>query len=680
MSANLLGNETSPYLLQHKDNPVHWRSWDRAALDLAKQEDKPILLSIGYSACHWCHVMAHESFEDDAIAALMNEHFVNIKVDREERPDLDSIYQTSLALLGQHGGWPLTMFLTPDGEPFWGGTYFPSTAMYGRPGFPDILIGISDSYRGQREKVAQNVEALRDALDKMAATKGGDGLTMDLLDDAARGALGLVDPLLGGTAGAPKFPQPSFFKFLWRAYRRTGAGVYREAVTITLDNLCQGGIYDHLGGAFARYSTDDRWLAPHFEKMLYDNALLIELLAEAWRDTGNPLYAVRIRETVDWALRAMKVGDDVGEEGAFAFASAFDADSEGEEGKFYVWDAAEVDALLGDAAGTFKKAYDVKVGGNWEGHSILNRSHNLALGDAAAEAVLANNRALLFETRAKRVPPGKDDKALTDWNGLMIAGLAEAGATFGETSWIDAAETAFAFVRKHMTRDGRLLHTWCAGDARHGAVLDDYADMARAALVLAEVTGINSYTKQARDWVAIADAHYWDGDGGGYFFTPDDADDLITRSKTAHDNAVPSGNGIMVEVLARLFHVTGDIAYRDRALAVIAASVSESPNHLINQPTTMIGYELLEQAVQVVVVGAPDDEATQALAATALTSPTPTRILTRLAPDEVLPDGHPAAGKGQVGGVATAYVCIGQTCGLPVTDPAALAVAMNAGA
>jgi uncharacterized protein len=677
MSTNLLGEETSPYLLQHKDNPVHWRAWDREALDLAKSEDKPILLSIGYSACHWCHVMAHESFEDGAIAALMNERFVNIKVDREERPDLDSIYQSALNLLGQQGGWPLTMFLTPDGEPFWGGTYFPATAMYGRPGFPDILVGISDTYQGERDKVDQNVTALRDALDKMATTAAGDGLTMDRLDEAARSALGIVDPVRGGTTGAPKFPQPSFFRFLWRAYRRSGAGVYREAVTVTLDNLCQGGIYDHLGGGFARYSTDDRWLAPHFEKMLYDNALLIELLSETWRETQNPLYEVRIRETIEWALRAMKVGGD-GADGDFAFASAFDADSEGEEGKFYVWDAAEIDSLLGDRAAAFKEAYDVAPGGNWEGHSILNRSHALALADAATEAALATDRQVLFEVRAGRIPPGRDDKALADWNGLMVAALAEAGATFAEAGWIAAAESTFAFVRQQMTVDGRLRHTWCAGQSRHGAVLDDYADMARAALLLAEVTGNNSYIDQARDWVAIADAHYWDAAGSGYFFTPDDADDLITRSKTAHDNAVPSGNGIMVEVLARLFHATGETAYRDRALAIVEGFAGDSPNHLISQPTLMMGYELLEKAVQVVIVG--EDDQARALAQAALACPVPTRLLTRIAPDATLPAGHPATGKGQVGGDATAYVCIGQTCGLPITDPAALAEAMGAGA
>jgi hypothetical protein len=571
------------------------------------------------------------------------------------------------------------MFLTPDGEPFWGGTYFPATAMYGRPGFPDILVGIADTYRREPDKVTQNVTALRDALDKMAAAKGTGGLTMERLDEAARGALGLVDPILGGTAGAPKFPQPSFFKFLWRAYRRSGAGVYREAVIMTLDNLCQGGIYDHLGGGFARYSTDDHWLAPHFEKMLYDNALLVELLTEAWRETRNPLYEARIRETVAWVMREMKVGDD-GDDGPFAFASAFDADSEGEEGKFYVWDGAEIDALLGDGAASFKEAYDVAAGGNWEGRSILNRSHALALATEDVEAALADGRAILFQARAKRVPPGRDDKALADWNGLMIAALAGAGAAFRDDDWIVAAETAFAFVLGRMTAGGRLLHTWCAGQARHGAVLDDYADMARAALVLAEVTGNNSYIEQAREWVAVADRHYWDAGGSGYFFTADDADDLITRSKTAHDNAVPTGNGTMVEVLARLFHLTGEIALRDRALAVVEALAGESPNHLINQPTLMMGYELLERAVQVVVVGDPGDARVRALAEAVLDSPAPTRVLARLAPDVPLADGHPAAGKGQLDGVATAYVCVGRTCGLPLTDPAALAEAMTAAA
>ncbi len=378
MPQNLLSRETSPYLLQHKDNPVHWQPWGKETLAKARRQNKPVLLSIGYAACHWCHVMAHESFENDEIAAVMNDLFINIKVDREERPDIDNIYQSALALMGQQGGWPLTMFLTPDGEPFWGGTYFPPTARYGRPGFPDLLRGISEAYNSQPETIEKNVVALRDGLSKLTQPPPGNGLTIQALDETAGMALRMVDALRGGTAGAPKFPQPIFFRFLWRAYKRTKVALFRNAVTTTLDAMAQGGIYDHVGGGFARYSTDEAWLVPHFEKMLYDNALLIDLMSEVWQDTRNPIYEARIRETIDWALREMRI--EHVEDGTFAFASALDADSEGVEGKYYVWSEAEIDSLLGTDSSLFKQTYDVTAQGNWEGTTILNRSKTNEFG------------------------------------------------------------------------------------------------------------------------------------------------------------------------------------------------------------------------------------------------------------------------------------------------------------
>ena len=401
MVQNRLSRETSPYLLQHADNPVDWHAWGPEALAMAKAGQKPILLSVGYAACHWCHVMAHECFETPDIAAVMNDLYICIKVDREERPDLDSIYQSALALLGQQGGWPLTMFLTPEGEPFWGGTYFPPTPKFGRPGFPDVLRAIADTYRREPDKVTNNITALRDALGKLAENQRGDAIPPGAYDRIAARLASEVDRLHGGLGGAPKFPQPSIFTLLWRAYRRNGDDSFRAAVTTTLTAMCQGGIYDHLGGGFARYTVDGEWLVPHFEKMLYDNAQLVSLLTLVWQHTREPLYETRVRETIAWLLREM-----VSEGGGFA--ATLDADSEGEEGRYYVWSAEEIGRLLGDDAGPFAAAYDVTPDGNWEGKSILNRRRGVAV-DPKDEALLAQSRAILLKERDKRVRPGWDD-------------------------------------------------------------------------------------------------------------------------------------------------------------------------------------------------------------------------------------------------------------------------------
>jgi len=676
MTANMLAAETSPYLLQHKDNPVHWHAWSPDVLAEARRDDKPILLSIGYAACHWCHVMAHESFEDQAIADLMNALFINIKVDREERPDLDAIYQTALALTGQQGGWPLTMFLTPAGEPFWGGTYFPATNRFGRPAFPDVIRHISDTYHGQRDKVLGNAKAITEAVDRASRPEAAGELSVALLDKAAAAALRMVDLHEGGTLGAPKFPQPSFFKFLWHAYRRTGDVMVRDAVTLTLSAMCQGGIYDHLGGGFARYATDDAWLVPHFEKMLYDNALLLELMTEVWQETRDPLLAQRARETVGWVLGDMRVSE--GDAQTPAFASARDADSEGEEGRYYVWTEAEIDACLGADSSPFKAAYDVGPDGNWEGNTILNRSQNPVAGDAAAEELLARCRDRLLAVRATRPAPLRDDKALADWNGLMIAALAFAGAVFDQPAWSAAAEAAFAFVRQRMVESGRLRHSWRQGKLRHPAVLDDYANMSRAALILFELSGQSDYLDQAVAWEALADRHHWDALEGGYFLAADDTPNLISRTKTALDNAVPSGNGTMVEVLARLAYLTGEDSYRQRAEDVVRTFAGMPEDHLPALPVLLMGYALLDGAVQVAIVGAPDDDATRALVRSVLDVPLPNRVLLQVAPGTALPQGHPAHGKEALGGVPTAYVCVGPTCGLPATTAEDLKAQLSA--
>lgn len=667
MPGNLLARETSPYLLQHKDNPVAWMAWGPDTLARARAENKPILLSIGYAACHWCHVMAHESFEDAEIADLMNALFVNVKVDREERPDLDHIYQSALALLGQQGGWPLTMFLTPDGEPFWGGTYFPPAARYGRPGFPDVLRVVAETYRTDPDKVGGNVRALREALTRLSDNRSGDGIDMATIDQIAERLVREVDPFHGGIGSAPKFPQTTIFELLWRAWIRTRRDPFKTAVTRTLTRMCQGGIYDHLGGGFARYSTDAEWLAPHFEKMLYDNAQMIDLLTLVWLETRDRLYEARVRETVAWTLREMIAAP--AEDGTAGFASTLDADSEGHEGRFYVWSEAEIDAALGADAPMFKAAYDVTAEGNWEGTNILNRRLRPELGDDEAEMRLAARREVLLKIRDGRERPGWDDKVLADWNGLMIAALADAGWAFDEPSWIDAAARAFDFVRRHMTRDGRLRHSWRNGILKHAATLDDHANMARGALALFEATGRRDYLDQAIAWAEDLDRHYRDTERSGYYYTADDAEALIVRAKHAHDNPTPSGNGTMVGVLTRLYHHTGEERFRQSADALVHAFSGEVTRNFFPLATLLNNAELLHDAMQIVIVGAAGDDGTRALVDAVRTRSLPNRMLQVVSPDLRLPENHPAYGKGQVSGRPTAYVCIGMTCTAPITDP-----------
>ncbi len=679
---NLLGRETSPYLLQHRDNPVHWRPWGEAAFAEAKARDVPILLSVGYAACHWCHVMAHESFEDDATAALMNELFVSVKVDREERPDVDQIYMSALHLMGEQGGWPLTMFLTPDGQPFWGGTSFPPEPRYGRASFKDVLHGISAAWKDKRDQVADNVKTLLEALKSREQSQTGGRIEGPILDRIANHFAGMFDPVHGGLKGAPKFPQSSIVEVLWRAYRRAKnhdeTAPLRDLVVTTLDRMCQGGIYDHLGGGFARYSTDAVWLVPHFEKMLYDNAQLIEIMALVWQETKSPLYETRVAETSAWLQREM-----IAEGGCFAATQ--DADSEGEEGKFYVWTAAEIDRLLGEEAAFFKEAYDVHEGGNWEGHTILNRSKKMLLGDAAHEGRLAKGRQILFQARAKRIPPGRDDKVLADWNGLMIAACATAGFVFGRPEWTALAGLAFQVFMTlggppaRARAAGRLRHSFRQGRAQHSAMLDDYANMARAAVTLYEVTGEAGYLDHAERLVADADRWYWDQNGGGYFFTAADASTLITRTKTAHDNATPSGNGVMAATLARLYALTGKTAYRDRAEAVIGAFAGEINQNFFPLSTLLNAAAFLQAPLQAAVIGAPGDAATNGLLRALATSASlPDLVLQIVAPGAELPDGHPARGKGQRDGKPTVYLCEGPVCSPPLTDPAALAEDLKA--
>lgn len=661
MNSNRLAQETSPYLLQHQDNPVHWQPWGEEALQTARETGKPILLSIGYAACHWCHVMAHESFEDPDIAAVMNDLFVNIKVDREERPDIDTIYQASLQMLGEQGGWPLTMFLNHEGEPFWGGTYFPPTPRFGRPGFPQVLQGIADVYRDDPDRVKNNTEAMRQGLQQLSQAESGGDISIETMNAAADRLVSEVDPVHGGVGGAPKFPQPSFFDQLWRAWKRTQKKPFRDAVVTTLNQMCQGGIYDHLRGGFARYSVDDRWLAPHFEKMLYDNAQLVDLLTLVWQDTRDPLYGERVAETIDWIL-----GDMTDAEGGIV--SSLDADSEGEEGKFCVWSEAEIDAALGEDAAVFKEVYDVSAGGNWEGKNILNRLGSVRLGAPTREATLAKCRTVLLDIRRQRIQPGKDDKVLADWNGLMIAALVNAGLAFEQPDWVTAAARAFTFVRETMTEDGRLRHSWRAGKLNHPATLDDYANMSRAALALYEATGKQSYLDAAIDWTDTADKHYLDEAAGGYFLAAKDTPNLIAQSKSVVDNAVPAGNGTLVGVFARLYFLTGDLRHLERARRIVFAFSGELSRNIFPLATLLNSNDLMLHALQIVIVGQRGDAATDTLLRAVYDTSLPNRVVTVIAPNETLHESHPAFAKGQLDNTATAYVCEGTVCSPPLND------------
>jgi uncharacterized protein YyaL (SSP411 family) len=669
---NNLDQETSPYLLQHKDNPVHWQPWGDAAFAAAKAENKPILLSVGYAACHWCHVMAHESFENPDIADLMNDHFINIKLDREERPDLDALYQNALALLGQHGGWPLTMFLTPDGNPFWGGTYFPPKSRYGRPGFEDVLKSISEIYRNQPENVSHNVGQIKSALQRLNGTQAGSMPDLQTLDQLGQSCLQMMDMDNGGTRGAPKFPQPALLSFLWRSAIRSDNTELRHLVDYSLKRMCQGGIYDHLGGGFARYSVDDQWLVPHFEKMLYDNAQLIELLCDVWRKTQNPLYGHRITETIHWILREMRV------EGG-AFSASLDADSEGVEGKFYVWDESEIDQILGpDDATFFKGIYDVGPHGNWEGHTILNRtSSGLDLRDEAEETRLADCRTRLLAVRDKRIRPGWDDKVLTDWNAMTISAMAEAAMAFGRPDWLDYAKLCYNFIQRNLYRDDRFLHSYRNGRAQHAGMLEDYAHMIRAALKLYECFGADSYLRDAMNWAEQVEDLFLDKKRGGYFQTASDRTDLIVRQKPFMDNAVAAGNGIMAQNLSKLYALTGKDVYRDRAEVAIAAFGGRIADQFPNMPSLLLAAEMLQNPVQIVLLATRGSKDFMEMRSAVFGSYLPQRALTLMEDTGDLPPGHPAHGKTRISDQATAYVCQGMTCSAPMTSKRDLANALE---
>jgi hypothetical protein len=681
---NRLVRETSPYLLQHAHNPVDWYPWGAEALAAAQAANKPILLSVGYSACHWCHVMEHESFEDEATAQLMNTHFINIKVDREERPDIDSIYMTAVQAMTGGGGWPMTVFLTPDGVPFYGGTYFPPEDRYQMPSFRRVLAAIADAYANRRDEL---LRAGADLVEKMriaAATRLPDGaLTPDMLDEAYGALLEQFDSEFGGFGQAPKFPQPMTLEFLLRYTVRTGVPAAHAMLAQTLRAMAEGGMYDQVGGGFHRYSVDAQWLVPHFEKMLYDNALLARVYVETYQATGEPFYRRIAEETLDYLLREMRHAEG-------GFFSTQDADSlpdagaaHKHEGAFFVWSQDEVREALGGDALLVGQHYGVSERGNFEGKNILHVRRRLpdlarvtGIPVAQLESTIARARARLFELRAARPMPERDDKILTAWNGMAIRALALAAVAFGRDDYRDAARAAAAFVLRALRRDdGLLLRSWKDGQA--GATLgflEDYALFADGLLALYEATFEAEWLNTAR---ALADAlitRFWDDGIAGFYDTAADQEQLVIRPRDTGDNATPSGNAAAADLLLRLATIFDDAGYRARAETLLGTMIS----YMARYPTGFGRYlaaaeYALGRPKEIAIIGDPADAATIALVDAALRPFLPARVVLLADPNAVQAIDSPLlAGREAIDGRPTAYVCEHYACRLPVTTVEAL--------
>ncbi len=582
---NKLAKETSPYLLQHAHNPVDWYPWSKEAFDIAKKLDKPVFISIGYSTCHWCHVMERESFDNENIAKIMNEHFVCVKVDREQRPDVDDVYMTAIQMMTGSGGWPLSVFLAADGKPFYGGTYYPPKDMYGRVGFERLLLTIADAWKNKRAQLLESAGKISETLKSLNEQPGKDKLTTDVLQNAYLSLKRIFDDTHGGFGGAPKFPQPSYLSFLLRYWHRTKDNDVLEMVKVTLDMMAKGGIYDHLGGGFHRYATDSRWLVPHFEKMLYDQALISSVYVQAYQVTGKEEYAGIAREIFDYVLRDMK--DPEG-----GFYSAEDADSQGKEGLFYVWDPEETKKLLGiKNAEIFNAYYNVTEGGNFEeAKSILNITQTTEVlakqfkkDREYIESFLAQARSELLAHRSKRIRPHRDDKVIAGWNGLMISALAYGGAVLNEKKYISAAEKAAAFVLTALRHNGRLMRYYRNGKVIQSGFLDDYAFMIMALLDLYEATFDARRLVETKELAEQMMELFGDRDSGGFYLTGSDTEPLIVRTKPGYDGAVPSGNSIAALVLLKLGLLTSEKHFNEAAedvLNAFSSQLRESPASL----------------------------------------------------------------------------------------------------
>ncbi|MFY0545389.1 thioredoxin domain-containing protein [Brevibacillus sp. H7] len=660
---NRLINEKSPYLLQHAYNPVDWFPWGEEAFNKAKQEDKPIFLSIGYSTCHWCHVMERESFEDDEVARLLNEKFVSIKVDREERPDVDHIYMTVCQAMTGQGGWPLTVIMTPESKPFFAGTYFPKESKWGRPGLMDILRQVSAVWEHERDQITKRVEYIHEKLTPHMTRTDPGTLTSETLQEAVELYRRQFDHVYGGFGDAPKFPTPHNLLFLLRQSRATGDSEALSMVEKTLSAMHQGGIYDHVGFGFARYSVDREWLVPHFEKMLYDNALLAYTYLEAFQATGKPAYAKVAKEIFTYVLRDMT--DPAG-----GFYSAEDADSEGEEGKFYVWEPDEVLEVLGEELGSlYCDVYDITVHGNFEGHSIPNLIRSGSVSEKHREK-LEEARVKLFEHREKRVHPGKDDKILTAWNGLMIAALAKGGLVLGEEKYLHAAKKAVGFILDHLQNEqGRLLARYRGGEAAYLGYVDDYAFFIWGLLELFDATQEPTYLQEALRLNDDLLRLFWDDQAGGLFFYGSDGEQLIARPKEIYDGATPSGNGVSAYNFLRLFHLTGRTELGEKAEQLLKAFAGGIQHYPIGYSFSLLALQLATGRVrEIVIAGKAEDEWTQSFLQVVRRVYDPFALV--ILHDPAGPLGTVAEAvkdKQMQAGEVTAYICEHFACQAPVT-------------
>ena len=674
---NSLINETSPYLLQHAHNPVEWYPWGDEALNKARSEKKPILLSIGYSACHWCHVMAHESFENEDIARLMNENFVNIKVDREERPDLDQIYMSAVQMMTGQGGWPMTMFLTPEGVPFFGGTYFPPEDRYNMPGFPRILLSVAEAYRSQPEQVANTSSAMLGELRRMGlAEESRDLLTTEILDGAYRRIAANFDRVHGGFGGAPKFPPAMTLEFLLHTHHRTGSTDTLDMVIQTCRKMAHGGMYDQLGGGFHRYSVDAKWLVPHFEKMLYDNALLSRLYLHVYQVTRDDFYRGIAEEILDYVVREMT-------DASGGFYSSQDADSEGEEGKFFVWSRAEILNILGETNATiFSDYYDVTDEGNFEGHNILHVKLPLdelaakhGIETEAARKIIESGRQRLFETRDRRIKPGRDEKILTAWNGLMLASFAEASAILDREDYRQVARTNARFLLTSLQRDGLLLRTYKAGEAKLNAYLEDYANLIEGLIALYEATGETEWLENAVIVTNRMLDQFWDDDAGALFFTGASHEQLIIRSKEWFDNATPSGNSVGALVLLKLALLTSNEDYRRRATTILRLMTNQIRRYPSAFGLALIALDFyLAKPLEVAIVGKAEDSRLADLTRAFWTLYLPNRVLAFCTQDfeEAALHTPLLQGRNMLEKQPSAFVCEGYACQIPAVSGAEL--------